>query len=68
MAPVEAETPPAPAAEADAPGVVLGPDGEPLAEWEIELAALGDAAETTAEVASASRDVATAPSEPCTLA
>ncbi len=59
VAPVEAETPTAPAAEAVAPGVVLGPDGEPLAEWEIELAALGDAAETTAEVASASRDAAT---------
>jgi transcription termination factor Rho len=28
---------PAPAAAVDVPDVVLGPDGEPLAEWEIEL-------------------------------
>jgi transcription termination factor Rho len=34
----------APSGSADAADVVLGPDGEPLADWEIELAAQGETA------------------------
>ncbi|HSL74182.1 MAG TPA: transcription termination factor Rho [Ilumatobacteraceae bacterium] len=39
-------------AVADAPEVVLGPDGEPLADWEIELARSGDAADSATGPAS----------------
>jgi len=36
-------TAPAPAAEPDVPEVILGPDGEPLADWEVELIRTGQA-------------------------
>ena len=48
------------AAPAEAPEIVLGPDGEPLAEWEIELLKAGDAPADTAGDASAAASSATA--------
>ncbi|MEY4230008.1 MAG: transcription termination factor Rho [Actinomycetota bacterium] len=48
----EAAAPAAPAAPA-VPAVVLGPDGEPLADWEIELMQSGEAPDTVPAVGEA---------------
>jgi transcription termination factor Rho len=56
------EDAPGAAAGDSAPVVLLDADGEPLAEWELELAALGDSAETTHAVAAPSAP--SAPSAP----
>jgi transcription termination factor Rho len=54
-APKPSKATPAPAADApvaDVPEVVLGPDGEPLADWEIELLRSGQAADDSADASS----------------
>jgi hypothetical protein len=60
-------TPPAADTSAAVPEIVLGPDGEPLAEWEIELMRSGepvDAGPTTTNGSSAVRSSSRQPRQP----